>query len=42
MYGEQDASAECSLPNSTAASINGRLKDAQERCLSEARAGLAD
>ena len=39
-YGEVDASPSCSLPNSQSNSINAFHKQAQEKCVTEARLGL--
>lgn len=39
-YGETDASPECTLPKARADSINATQKQAQEKCVTEARLGL--
>lgn len=41
-YGQRDASPECSLPGRRSDSINAGYKDAQDKCLAEAKSGLAD
>jgi hypothetical protein len=39
-FGDIDPSPNCSLPKGRAESINQTFKDAQQRCLAEARGGL--
>lgn len=39
-YGTSDSSANCSLPNSYAKTINDSLKDAETKCLLESKNGL--
>lgn len=39
-FGDSDASPECSLPSERAQSINVAHKQAQEKCVTEARLGL--